>query len=142
MDAGEQPPQNAVMVLRSAADFSRLSKPELLRSFALCGAQRKPAISVPDGDAPAVLIKKKKKKNHLEGLVDCCSVNLTVARVGPGEPELGFLSNTAADAALRGFTSRRWFLLCALTCTDSGGPVLTPAQLLPAAGVGFQHEPS
>lgn len=32
----------------------------LRRSF----AQRKPAISVPDGDAPAVLIKKKKRKNR------------------------------------------------------------------------------
>lgn len=58
LDAGEQPPQNLVMVLRSAADLSKLSKPEALGSFALRGAQRKPAISVPDGDAPAVLIKK------------------------------------------------------------------------------------
>lgn len=68
MDAGEQPPQNLVMVLRSAADLSKVSKRELLGSFALRGAQRKPAISAPDGDAPALLIKNKKGffKNHLE----------------------------------------------------------------------------
>lgn len=60
LDAGEQPPQNLVMVLRSAADLSKVSKPELLRSFALRGAQRKAAISAPDGDAPALLIKNQK----------------------------------------------------------------------------------
>lgn len=38
-----------------------------------------------------------------------------------------------------GFTSRRWFLLCALTCTDARGPVFTLTQLLPAGGVVFHH---
>lgn len=62
---GEQPPQNVFMVLRSA-DLSKRSKPELLRSFALRGAQRKLALSVPCGDAPTILIKERKKKVHLE----------------------------------------------------------------------------
>lgn len=77
LDVGEQPPQNVFMVLRSAADLSKRSKPELLRSFALHGAQRKLAISVPCGDAPTVLIKEKKSSLG-KSLVVCCSVNSTV----------------------------------------------------------------
>lgn len=64
LDAGERPPQNLVMV------SPKLSKPALLRSFALRAAQRKPALSAPDGDAPAVLIKKRGEK-HLEKFVQC-----------------------------------------------------------------------
>lgn len=101
--------------------FPNCPQPELLRSFALCGAQRKLAISVPDGDAPTMLVK---KSSLAKSMVHCCSVHLTV--VWNSDPELGFLSNTAADAALRVFTSGRWFLLCALTCTDAGGPSATP----------------
>lgn len=69
LDAGERPPQNLLML------SPRLSKPELLGSFALRDAQRKPAISAPDGDAPGVLIKKRGEggeggeENHSEELM-------------------------------------------------------------------------
>lgn len=62
LDVGDQPPQILVMVSRSAADLSKRSRAELLGSFALRGAQRKVAASVPGGDAPTVVIKKKEKE--------------------------------------------------------------------------------
>lgn len=141
LDVGDQPPQIFVMVSRSAADLSKRSKPELLGSFALRGAQRKVAISVPGGDAPTVVIQKKERKKKKTkrfswkefGGVLQCSFD---CRVGDGDAGLGFLSDAAADAALRSFTSRRWLLRCASTCTDPGGTRAhpSPAQLLPAAG--------
>lgn len=72
LDVGEQPPQNVFMVLRPAADLAKRSKPELLRSFALRGAQRKLAISVPCEDAPTVLIKEKRLTwKEFGGLLQC-----------------------------------------------------------------------
>lgn len=85
--------------------------------------------------------KRTKRQNSSVGksLVECCSVHLTV--VWDTETQGSDSSPTnAGDAALRSFTSRRWLLRCASTCTDAGGdpcspqPSATPTSCRPVLG--------
>lgn len=91
--------------------------------------------------------KKKKEKRKLarSGVAKLdCEGNTEIESSGFLSPTLVSNHNEQIQL-LRGCTSGRCSaplcsaLLCALTCTDARGPVFTPAQLLPAGGVGFHQ---
>lgn len=98
----------------------------LLRS----AARSDQAISIQSGDAQQ--LHRGKKKLAFRAASRAAAVNSTALCDRENQSSaasLWVVSNTTADPALRVFTSRRWFLLCALTCTDARGPVFTPTQL-------------
>lgn len=136
------PPQSFLIVLQSGGEISparsNLSSSDPLRS----AARSDQAISIQSGDAQRLHRKKFAWRAASRRAAVLTRLLRGDRESGSSAASLWVVSNTTADPALRGFPSRRWFLLCALTCTDARGPVFTPTQLLPAGGVGFHHLPT
>ena len=118
--------------------FSQSKASDTVRS----AARSNQAVSIQSGDAQQMHRRRKKKKRREKGGLEsdksvCGGVEKTLKHA---EDNASSWSPTqTADPLLCVSTSRRWFQLCALTCTDASGPVFTPSKLQPAGGVGFQQ---
>lgn len=148
---GEQGPlHNFLIALRSGGEIlpESRSNRSVLGSllFALCGAQRTGCFYPRWRRANTFILSYKDEGERKKKLAKSGVAKLDCE--GNTETESsGFLSPTVVSNTTSRSSSARLYLrallcsalLCALTCTDARGPVFTPAQLLPAGGVGFHQ---